>query len=398
MSQILADGFRAVVVSAASAFVAGWWLRGLRLMRSASAAAPRKRGDRRQLTEQALAGSARRGRNRALVRRSSTSSAFKAIETELRESSATEPAMISNAADSIIAANGLVQHQFNDIQQMLDNRQVEMQDHVSDPYGLLFTFASLDRQKHVYRQVLGSLEMLAAELMANIAGHGQRLQKITNGLGGRAAREAAGHDDRGDARFSTRRRDERKIDNDRAADRPAGRKSAHAGRAQPHRFADGVAESAGVRGGAGAVPWIALAARRAYFTIMFLDLDGFNQVNHQYGHQGGDVILRQTASAIKQIMRGRDMVARYAGDTFAVLLHQTTLHDALPVADELRARDRANGIQPRQLSAAADGARWASRSCSRRRRRKTSRRRADEALRSGEAGAAAIFAIGTTAR
>jgi diguanylate cyclase (GGDEF)-like protein len=76
--------------------------------------------------------------------------------------------------------------------------------------------------------------------------------------------------------------------------------------------------------------------KAAYCTIMFLDLDNFRRINSQYGHQGGDVILRQAAGVIKQLMRGRDMVARYAGDTYALILSQTTLHDALPVAERVR--------------------------------------------------------------
>src|SRR4029078_3754416 len=47
---------------------------------------------------------------------------------------------------------------------------------------LLFTFASLDRQEQAYRQVLSSLEVLAAELSSEIKGHGQRMQKISGGL------------------------------------------------------------------------------------------------------------------------------------------------------------------------------------------------------------------------
>jgi diguanylate cyclase (GGDEF)-like protein len=48
------------------------------------------------------------------------------------------------------------------------------------------------------------------------------------------------------------------------------------------------------------------------------------------------VILRQAAGAIKQLARGRDMVARFGSDTFAMLLNQTTLHDALPIAERVR--------------------------------------------------------------
>jgi diguanylate cyclase (GGDEF)-like protein len=48
------------------------------------------------------------------------------------------------------------------------------------------------------------------------------------------------------------------------------------------------------------------------------------------------MILRQAAAEIKKLARGRDMVARFCGDTFAFLLNQTTLHDALPLAERVR--------------------------------------------------------------
>jgi diguanylate cyclase (GGDEF)-like protein len=67
-----------------------------------------------------------------------------------------------------------------------------------------------------------------------------------------------------------------------------------------------------------------------------IDLDHFGRVNSQYGHQGGDVILHQAASRIKQLVRGKDLVARYAGDSFAVLINESTLHDALPMAEKIR--------------------------------------------------------------
>ena len=71
-------------------------------------------------------------------------------------------------------------------------------------------------------------------------------------------------------------------------------------------------------------------------TVIFVDLDRFAHVNSEYGHRGGDVVLRQTASMLKEMLSGKDMVAHYGGDTFAVLLPQTTLHDALPMAEKIR--------------------------------------------------------------
>ena len=90
-------------------------------------------------------------------------------------------------------------------------------------------------------------------------------------------------------------------------------------------------------------------------TVVLIDLDGFGLVNREYGHQGGDVILRQAASIVKKLARGRDMVARFCGDTFALLLNQTTLHDALPMAERIRKAmsdtEFSHGTRPLRISA-----------------------------------------------
>jgi diguanylate cyclase (GGDEF)-like protein len=97
------------------------------------------------------------------------------------------------------------------------------------------------------------------------------------------------------------------------------------------------------------------ANRSPLCTLMLVDLDGFSRVNTEYGHQGGDVILRQAAAKIKPLMRGRDMIARYGGDSFALLLSQTTLHDALPVAERVRkaveSAEFSHGTRPLRITA-----------------------------------------------
>jgi diguanylate cyclase (GGDEF)-like protein len=90
-------------------------------------------------------------------------------------------------------------------------------------------------------------------------------------------------------------------------------------------------------------------------TVFFVDLDSFGLINCEYGHQGGDVILRQAARIVKKHSRGRDMVARFAGDSFAVMLNQTTLHDALPIAERIRKaigdESFSHGTRPLRISA-----------------------------------------------
>jgi hypothetical protein len=178
MLHLLIDFGPSLVLASLGVF-AGWWLRGRPKAADAATATP-------ALSRKELAAHALEGLNAATEAvRSCVAQhveCIQTIESELRESSGTETAVISNAADSLIAANGLVRHQFGDVHKLLVNKYDEIHDHLADPYNLLVTFASLDRQQHVYRQVLRSLETLATELAGNVAGHGKRLQQIDGQL------------------------------------------------------------------------------------------------------------------------------------------------------------------------------------------------------------------------
>jgi len=315
------------------AFLVGWWLRGAKLGTPAGASRPS--GERKHLAEQALQGlHAAAETVRSCVEQHIE--CIQTIESELRETSATEPAIISNAAESIIAATGLVQHQFNDIQRILDHRHGELQDQLSNPCGLLFTLASLDRQRHVYRQVLESLEALAAELMCNIHSHGQKLKKITSGLEESDQQKVEDITEAVTQIFDATDEMQQKID---STEQHLGEQAEQVQMQAVLSHIDLLTSLPNRRAFEAELAQLAAGARgrSAYSTIIFLDLDRFGQINSQYGHQGGDVILRQAAGVLKQQMRGRDTIARFVGDSYAIILAQTTLHDALPLAERLRA-------------------------------------------------------------
>ncbi len=59
------------------------------------------------------------------------------------------------------------------------------------------------------------------------------------------------------------------------------------------------------------------------FTVAYIDVDNFKQVNDTMGHRTGDVLLMMIASAIKKNLREIDVVARLGGDEFAVLMTET---------------------------------------------------------------------------
>jgi diguanylate cyclase (GGDEF)-like protein len=73
------------------------------------------------------------------------------------------------------------------------------------------------------------------------------------------------------------------------------------------------------------------------FAVLFLDLDDFKQVNDEFGHLIGDRILREAAQRIASCVREGDLLVRFGGDEFVVLIHGvTTADEAEPVAERIR--------------------------------------------------------------
>ena len=82
---------------------------------------------------------------------------------------------------------------------------------------------------------------------------------------------------------------------------------------------------------------VALAAQHQQsLAVLLVDLDHFKRVNDQHGHDVGDQVLRAVARALNAVSREQDLVCRYGGEEFAVLLPETDLDRALHIAQRLR--------------------------------------------------------------
>jgi diguanylate cyclase (GGDEF)-like protein len=71
------------------------------------------------------------------------------------------------------------------------------------------------------------------------------------------------------------------------------------------------------------------------FSIVFLDVDELKRINDTYGHLAGDALLREVSNALMDAVRGEDIVARYGGDEFVVLLPSTPAGAAASVAQRI---------------------------------------------------------------
>ncbi|SHF52971.1 diguanylate cyclase (GGDEF) domain-containing protein [Desulfacinum infernum DSM 9756] len=70
-------------------------------------------------------------------------------------------------------------------------------------------------------------------------------------------------------------------------------------------------------------------------SVVFLDCDDFKKINDRYGHDAGDAFLRHVAQILRESLREEDLVARFAGDEFVLVLPNQGEEEALRVMDRL---------------------------------------------------------------
>ncbi|HSX83914.1 MAG TPA: EAL domain-containing protein, partial [Cellvibrio sp.] len=96
---------------------------------------------------------------------------------------------------------------------------------------------------------------------------------------------------------------------------------------------------------------IRLAERdNTFFTLMFIDLNGFKQVNDNFGHDAGDAVIRICAERLSNCMRRSDSVARMGGDEFTLLLQNIenntdVAHIAQKVIDSISTPSQIGGYE-----------------------------------------------------
>ncbi len=77
--------------------------------------------------------------------------------------------------------------------------------------------------------------------------------------------------------------------------------------------------------------------RERALTLVMIDFDHFKRINDQYGHDAGDDVLREFASRLRRTIRNVDLMCRYGGEEFVVVLPDTDMEAASAVAERVRA-------------------------------------------------------------
>ena len=114
-----------------------------------------------------------------------------------------------------------------------------------------------------------------------------------------------------------------------------------------------IASTDGLTGALSRMAWLDSAERemhrsrknRSALSLMILDVDHFKTINDRFGHPGGDMVLKEIAGCVRQQLRKADWFGRYGGEEFLVALPETTITEAMEIAENIR-----SAIQAMRLS------------------------------------------------
>ncbi|MDO8746432.1 MAG: GGDEF domain-containing protein, partial [Thermodesulfovibrionales bacterium] len=88
-----------------------------------------------------------------------------------------------------------------------------------------------------------------------------------------------------------------------------------------------------------------------HLSCLMIDIDNFKEINDKHGHSVGDIVLTEFAQLLKKHTRKSDVLTRYGGEEFVMLLPQASAKAAVMKAEELRAligKHRFNGIEKKK--------------------------------------------------
>lgn len=84
--------------------------------------------------------------------------------------------------------------------------------------------------------------------------------------------------------------------------------------------------------------------KQVMMALVMLDLDHFKSINDQYGHNTGDRVLKEIARVMNTALRSRDIIGRWGGEEFILLLPHSDLEDAVQVTERLRLKIKQHKI------------------------------------------------------
>jgi diguanylate cyclase (GGDEF)-like protein len=71
-------------------------------------------------------------------------------------------------------------------------------------------------------------------------------------------------------------------------------------------------------------------------SLILIDLDRFKSINDTHGHQAGDIVLKEVGDRLQVSLRDSDLLGRLGGEEFGILLPNTSIQNAIEMADRMR--------------------------------------------------------------
>jgi diguanylate cyclase (GGDEF)-like protein len=92
------------------------------------------------------------------------------------------------------------------------------------------------------------------------------------------------------------------------------------------------------------IEWNRYQRRRRPISLVLFDIDRFKSINDRFGHQAGDYVITEIAAICQQQKRKSDLIARFGGEEFLILLPETNLAAAQRVAERMRRKVEARAF------------------------------------------------------